>query len=184
MSKLASNLLYLQEKHKLRQGQMAKIAGIVQSTYSRAVAPGSRTDKIACPSADAVAAWAKHFGVSIDDLMERDLSVSGPSKSQSTTPDEAILASALVSVKQAVIGANLTIDRLHELAPVIVLAYALRAEQPREMSREAYRAFDEAVRLKLHEGLDDEGRKDGRTAKGGTRGHASAQKRKAQAGRR
>lgn len=155
MTPLQKNLIHFAALRGLNQKEMGDIASISQTTYGRTVA-AKRGDAIKDPGCFAVQAWASYFNVTIDDLMNRDIAVEGLSaESHLATFDRSTMASALVTVKEALREYDVGIDELHLLAPVIVYSYEMRSALPREMSKPAYRAYDESVRLKLKGVLDE-----------------------------
>lgn len=90
MTHLAKNLRFLMDRDELNQALLGKAIGVEQSTIQR-IAAG----KTEAPRLDSVLAIAKHFGVTLDDLVYRDLQTDGWVSSQPAGRDDANLPQAV-----------------------------------------------------------------------------------------
>lgn len=174
MSQLAKNLIYLAEQEGLRQSAIGKVANVDQATVSRIL-----NGRIADPGVSKVQKLARRFGVTMDDLVSRDLATEGPSvPSQSLKLDPGTMGSALVAVKQALEHESLPFSTIYQTPSALIYAYVYRSLQPATMTRDQYALFDESVRNSL------KGELSGQVPEGtpaGRKGRAGAGEKEAQA---
>lgn len=153
MKHLRANLAYLADREKLNDEQLGKIAGVNQSTMNR-----MRNGRTPNPGVASVHRLARHFGISVDDMLDRDLANDGPSQaSQPMKLDKDTMASALVAVKDAMAHFKVDLKLLWKVPSVVIYAYVFRSLQPRDMSKDQYALFDESVRNSVRGELDELG---------------------------
>lgn len=164
MSPLSKNLKHLLDAGKLTQPYVAEKTGVQQGTISKI-----KTGKLPDPGYQSVLALARFFGVTVDDLVTRDLATEASTtqaESQPANLDPKIMSSALVSVKEAMDYFKVPQGRLYEIPSVVIFAYHHRSTYPAELSKAQYAVFDESVRNSLKGALYDLGQISGGAAKG------------------
>lgn len=154
MSLLVKNVKHFMERHGLNQAELGKAVGLSQPTVQRIL-----SGKIAEPGYMSVQKFARWAGVSMDDIVNRDIQKDGPSvPSQVLEIDSDTLASALVSWDKALKRFQVPYGLLHKLPDSLILAYAHRTQYPGDLSEREYAMFDEMVQNKLKGELDVLGR--------------------------
>lgn len=146
-STLIRNVEYL--KGDTKQAPYAKAVGVDQASISRLLA-----GKVS-PSLDTVQAIARYHGVTLDDLVNRDLQAVGPSPSQSGRISADSLAVALVAVERAIRARNLDpAESWGKLAKLVIWALELQHEEyPDGLKTKAdQRGFDARVELEMTRG--------------------------------
>jgi hypothetical protein len=160
---------------------LGRLAGMHQTTVGRYVR--GETDKL---DVNAAAAWARHFGVGLDDLVSRDLANEGPSRSsQSTGLDEDKIGHALTSMDRVLRKRGLKMEgALGTYARLLIFAYELANEfYPDGVAPSQRRRYDELVELQLG-GVSHEGKRSAEeAAQEGARGPASSKAKRASSGR-
>ena len=170
MDIFVKNLRYLASQRSESQQETAAKTGVSQPTLSRLMR-GSILD----PSVSIVRRLASHYGVSVDDLLSRDLERDPPA-TQDVRFDPETLSSALVAVKEAMAHESLPIADIWALPRVLIFAYELRATYPKAMSKDQYRMFDQSVRMMLKGEIGGrQGDLPGRAAEGSSGGDGTAQ---------
>jgi transcriptional regulator with XRE-family HTH domain len=150
MALLDKNLRYLLRQQPISQESLGKLVGMSQPNLGRIIRgvtpnPGYLT----------VQALAQHFNVSLNDLVFRDLEHEGVgTPSQSVALDAEIMASALVTVDKALKHYRVDFARLYEHSELLMLAYMLRLQHPRTMTKAQYAIFDQAV-ISMFSGVEN-----------------------------
>lgn len=161
---------------------LGRLAGMHQTTVGRYVR--GETDKL---DVNAAAAWARHFGVSLDDLVSRDLASDGPSRSSQPVgldPDK--IGVALTSMDRVIRKRGLKMEgKLGTYAGVLAFAYELLNEFfPNGVAPSQRRRYDELVELQLG-GVSHEGKRSaGNAAEEGAGGPASGKAKRTSTGGR
>lgn len=152
---------------------LGRLAGMHQTTVGRYVR--GETDKL---DVDAAAAWARHFGVGLDDLVGRDLAAEGPSRSsQGAGLDPDKIGHALTSMDRVIRKRGLKMEgALGTYAGVFAFAYELLNDfYPNGVAPNQRRRYDELVELQLG-GVSHEGKRSSEEASEKSAGGSAARK--------
>lgn len=169
MALLDKNLRFLILHQPISHEDLGEKIGMSQPNVGRIF-----NGKTANPGYLTVQALAHHFDVSLNDLLTRDLEVEGRADpSQSVPLDPEIMASALVTVDKALKHYRVDFERLYEHSELLMLAYRLRLQQPRTMTKDQYALFDQAV-ISMFREVGDVGGNGGGTPAANRRGKAKA----------
>lgn len=178
---LTKNLAFLLKDYE-GQAELASYLEVSQPTISKWASlyrKGSDSE----PEFRKMAKLAKHFGVSVDDLANRDLEAAGPSRSsQSAKLDLDRLGHALTSIDKALANRKIR-GSMGKLSNTLSFAYQMTEAFPSLMQDERQReAYDLLVRNNLVGELD--GQRVDEVAGGGAAGSIETSPRKAEGGRR
>lgn len=149
MSFLRTNLAYFMDRQGLTQDQVAKVAGITQPNIGRFL-KGTTEDL----KASSAAALARHFGVSLDDLIGHDFRSGEPSaKNSHADLDLQALSSALVALDKTMKALNVPYRQVQDMAPTLRYAYKHLVRHP-DMPNSERALFDDALIGKMRGDLD------------------------------
>lgn len=163
MDYLISNLTFLNGRPDLNRGQAAAgtTAGVSQSAISKII-----TQKTKEPGFRTVMGLAKHFGVSAEDLLNRNIAVDGLSgPSHALTLDIGRLGTALTSMDKALKDVHIS-GRLGKLSKALTYAY-LAQDKFKGSLDEMRDVYDELVAKELGAFIDESRRDDEPASKRG-----------------
>lgn len=171
MDLLPKNLKWLRLARSLSQEQLAKAAGVAQSTISR-VEKGA----IGSVKHTQVVAIADFFGVSLDDLARHDFEAGPPTEKTSRAAiDLDSLSSALVAFDKTLKALKVPYDHMQDMARTLRFAYDYLAERP-EMTKMERQAFDLALIQKMTEDIHAAAARDGSRTQASHRGRSKGAK--------